>query len=110
MTTFSRSPARLKGLAALVIGGLALSACATTPMGGSAVGPAVFNADDFAWSTRAGQASIEGRVAFAQDGRVFQCAGNVGLIPEWRRRSRRRPGRRGARPIGRRAGRRLSLL
>lgn len=33
MTTFSRSPARLKGLAALVIGGLALSACATTPMG-----------------------------------------------------------------------------
>ena len=52
MTTFSRSPARLKGLAALVIGGLALSACATTPMGGSAVGPAVFNADDFAWSTR----------------------------------------------------------
>lgn len=34
MTTFSRSPARLKGLAALVIGGLALSACATTPMGG----------------------------------------------------------------------------
>jgi hypothetical protein len=37
---------------------LTLSACATTPMGGSAVGPAVFNADDFAWSTRAGQASI----------------------------------------------------
>ncbi|SJM49368.1 hypothetical protein FM111_01785 [Brevundimonas diminuta 3F5N] len=84
MTTFSRSPARLKGLAALVIGGLALSACATTPMGGSAVGPAVFNADDFAWSTRAGQASIEGRVAFVQDGRAFQCAGNIGLIPDTR--------------------------
>ncbi|MBN9478691.1 MAG: hypothetical protein J0I52_00495 [Bordetella sp.] len=84
MTNASRPPVPLKGLAAIVIGGLALSACATTPMGGSAVGPAVFNADDFAWSTRAGQASIEGRVAFVQDGRAFQCVGNVGLIPDAR--------------------------
>ncbi|AYG94364.1 hypothetical protein D8I30_03555 [Brevundimonas naejangsanensis] len=70
-------------LAAVLAGGLALSACATTPMGGAA-GPAVFSADDFAWSTRAGQASIEGRVAFAQDGKTFHCVGNVGLIPDTR--------------------------
>lgn len=84
MTTSSRSPVPFKGLVAVALGGLALSACATTPMGGAAVGPAVFNADDFAWSARAGQASIEGRVAFVQDGRAFQCAGNVGLIPDTR--------------------------
>lgn len=70
-------------LVAVVAGGLALSACATTPMGGPA-GPAVFSADDFAWSTRAGQASIEGRVAFAQGGKTFHCVGNVGLIPDTR--------------------------
>lgn len=70
-------------LAAVLAGGLALSACATTPMGGAA-GSAVFSADDFAWSTRAGQASIDGRVAFAQDGRAFHCVGNVGLIPDTR--------------------------
>jgi hypothetical protein len=68
-------------LVAVLAGGLALGACATTPMGGG-VGSADFNADAFAWSTRAGQASIDGRVAFAQDGRAFHCVGNVGLIPD----------------------------
>ncbi|WP_292035444.1 MULTISPECIES: hypothetical protein [unclassified Brevundimonas] len=68
-------------LAAILAGALALSACATTPVGGGA-SPAEFSADAFAWSTRAGQASIEGRVAFAQDGQAFSCVGNVGLIPD----------------------------
>lgn len=68
-------------LAAILAGALALSACATTPVGGGA-SPAEFSADAFAWSTRAGQASIEGRVAFAQDGQTFSCVGNVGLIPD----------------------------
>jgi len=68
-------------LAAVVAGALALSACATTPMSGG-TSPAEFSADAFAWSTRAGQASIEGRVAFVQDGQTFSCVGNVGLIPD----------------------------
>ena len=70
-------------LAAVLAGALALGACATTPMGGApTAGSSEFSADAFAWSTRAGQASIEGRVAFAQDGRSFHCVGNVGLIPD----------------------------
>ena len=68
-------------LAAVVAGALALSACPTTPMSGG-TSPAEFSADAFAWSTRAGQASIEGRVAFVQDGQTFSCVGNVGLIPD----------------------------
>ncbi|MGO4409153.1 MULTISPECIES: hypothetical protein [unclassified Brevundimonas] len=75
-----RRPSSSIALVAVLAGGLALSACATTPMGG-ATGSA-FSADDFAWSTRAGQASIEGRVAYAQNGRTFRCVGNVGLIPD----------------------------
>jgi hypothetical protein len=70
-------------LAAIMATGLALGACATTPTGGvSGGGSTEFSADAFAWSTRAGQASIEGRVAFAQDGQSFHCVGNVGLIPD----------------------------
>ena len=70
-------------LAAIMATGLALGACATTPMGGmNGGGSTEFSADAFAWSTRAGQASIEGRVAFAQDGKTFNCVGNVGLIPD----------------------------
>ena len=70
-------------LAAAAVAGLTLAACATTPMGGATgAGSTEFSADAFAWSARAGQASIEGRVAFAQDGKSFQCVGNVGLIPD----------------------------
>ncbi|MGH7028404.1 hypothetical protein [Brevundimonas sp.] len=69
-------------LVAVLAGGLALSACATMPMGGGTAASTEFSADAFAWSTRAGQASIEGRVAFAQDGKTFHCVGNVGLIPD----------------------------
>ncbi len=69
-------------LVAVLAGGLTLGACATTPLGGATGGATEFSADAFAWSTRAGQASIEGRVAYAQDGRTFHCVGNVGLIPD----------------------------
>ena len=72
---------RLTALAAAAAAGLTLAACATTPMGGGTTSSA-FSAEAFAWSTRAGQASINGRVAFAQDGRSFHCVGNVGLIPD----------------------------
>lgn len=77
-------------IVAVALGG-ALAACETTPMdggfGGSpwprpAPGPAVFNAEDFAWSTRAGGASIDGRIDYRRNGRNFDCTGSVGLTPD----------------------------
>lgn len=76
------SRSRRSAVAAVLLAAAALSACATAPMGGATSRSAAFSADDFAWSTRAGQASIAGRVAFSQDGREFACAGSVGLIPD----------------------------
>lgn len=66
---------------------VSLSACETVPMGdfGSGLGPppaaAPFNAEDFAWSTRAGRGSIEGRVTYRRDGQAFDCTGSVALTP-----------------------------
>lgn len=77
-------------LVAVTLGG-ALAACETAPMDGGfggapwprpAPGPAVFNADDFAWSTRSGGASIDGRVDYRRNGRNFDCTGSVGLTPD----------------------------
>ena len=68
-------------LAAVLAGALALGACATTPMGGApTAGSSEFSADAFAWSTRAGQASIEGRVAYAQDGKTFRVGDHSGAV------------------------------
>ena len=75
-------------IAALALGG-ALAACETVPMDGgfgpgpgSGPAPAVFRADDFAWSTGSGSASIEGRIDYRRNGRVFDCTGSVGLTPD----------------------------
>ncbi|MBW8303548.1 MAG: hypothetical protein K0M78_06335, partial [Brevundimonas sp.] len=75
-------------LAVLALGG-ALAACETVPMDrgfgpGPRSGPALteFRADDFAWSTRAGGASIEGRIDYRRNGRTFDCTGSVGLTPD----------------------------
>jgi hypothetical protein len=61
-----------------------LAACAPTtyPGGAPVAGPAVFNTADFAWSDRVGQASIEGRVAYRQDGKAWTCAASAGLTPD----------------------------
>ncbi len=71
-------------LAIAVLGGL-LAACETTPMGGG-MGPpppsAAFRADDFAWSTGAGRASIDGRVDYRRDGQAYDCTGSVALTPD----------------------------
>ena len=81
-----RKPAPL--IAALVLGG-ALAACATAPVDGGfgpgpgpAPAPGVFRADDFAWSTRTGSASIDGRIDYRRNGRTFDCTGSVGLTPD----------------------------
>ncbi|MCS6627454.1 hypothetical protein N0B44_31570 [Roseibacterium beibuensis] len=75
-------------LAVMAVGG-SLAACETVPMeGGFGPGPrtgpapAVFRADDFAWSTRSGRASIEGRIDYRRGGRGFDCTGSVGLTPD----------------------------
>lgn len=73
-----RLSSRKLALSAVVAGGLALAACATTP---TPQDSAEFSTAAFAWSAQPGQGVIEGRVSFVQDGKSFDCAGNVGLIP-----------------------------
>ncbi len=66
--------------------GAVLAACETVPVGDYGPGPgptsAAFNAEDFAWSTRSGRGSIEGRVDFSRDGQSFDCTGSVALTPD----------------------------
>lgn len=70
----------------VALGAAALAACAPmsapAPVGGGGGLSSSFNAADFAWSTRAGEASVEGRVDYRANGQVFDCIGSVGLIPE----------------------------
>jgi len=59
-----------------------LAACAPAPGPAGYGAPAAFSAADFDWSTRAGTASIEGRVAYGRDGQSFACTGSVALTPD----------------------------
>lgn len=68
--------------ACAVVLAAAVSACATAPAPIYAAPSSAFNAEDFAWSARGGQASIEGRVQYRQDGRAYSCTGSAGLTPE----------------------------
>jgi hypothetical protein len=79
----------IPALIAVVMLGGALAACETVPMNGgfgpgprSGPAPGVFRADDFTWSTRSGSASIDGRIDYRRNGRVFDCTGSVGLTPD----------------------------
>ena len=85
--TTSRRPL-LPLIAAVALGGV-LAACETVPRdrgfgpGPGPVGaPGVFRADDFAWSTATGRASIDGRIDYRRNGRVFTCTGSIGLTPD----------------------------
>ena len=60
----------------------ALGACAPVPGPMAYAPPAGFNAADFGWSARQGNAGIEGRVAYGRDGRNFACTGSVALTPD----------------------------
>ncbi len=81
---FGRSrPTALLSLASLSL--LAVTACAPTL--GEGMGPppppaSAFNPDAFGWSTRQGQASIEGRINYNRGGTAFACTGSVVLTPE----------------------------
>jgi len=59
-----------------------LAACAPVPGPAAYGAPAAFDAADFGWSTQAGTAGIEGRVAFGRDGESFDCTGSVALTPD----------------------------
>ena len=76
-----RFPRPVLAIAAL---GSLLAACQTVPMGGfgGPPSPAPFRADDFAWSARQGQASIDGRVDFRREGQSYGCSGSVALTPD----------------------------
>ena len=74
----TRPSSRSCALAAALVGGLIVSACATTPAPRAS---ANFSTEAFAWSAQPGQGVIEGRISFSQEGKKFDCAGNVGLIP-----------------------------
>lgn len=71
-------------LVALLAVGAVLAGCETLPMGDFRAPPPsrAFNAADFAWSARQGQASIDGRVDYRREGRAFTCTGSVALTPD----------------------------
>lgn len=71
----------IRPLAALAAVAAVLAACAPTPGPVGAV-PAAFQPDAFAWSQRGGQAAIEGRVTYTQDGKAFACVASAGLTPD----------------------------
>lgn len=70
---------------AIAAAGALATACETVPVGGGfgpPPGPAPFRAEDFSWSTRAGGASIDGRIDYRRDGRSYDCTGSVALTPD----------------------------
>lgn len=77
-------PASRPALSLIALAAVALAGCETLPSNGfgGAPGPAAFNAEDFAWSTLSGRASIDGRVDYRRDGQAFACTGSVGLTPD----------------------------
>ncbi len=85
-----------EGLVAAVACG-ALGACAYTPtplegpteLTSASSAPGPFRAEDFAWSTRGGSASIQGELTYHGGGQRYVCeGGDVILTPEtaWSRR------------------------
>lgn len=74
----------LRPLLALTAVAALTGACATAPTGARPLPPPSggFQADDFAWSARAGQSSINGRIEYRQGGQSYRCTGSVGLTPE----------------------------
>lgn len=70
-------------LIAVLAAGAVLAGCETLPVGDFGGPPSrAFNAEDFAWSSRQGQASIDGRVDYRREGQAFTCTGSVGLTPD----------------------------
>ena len=71
---------------AAVVAPLTLLAAGCAPTSGPGPwgppSPAAFNVADFAWSSRPGQASINGLVDYRREGRAYSCTGAVALTPD----------------------------
>jgi hypothetical protein len=78
-----RSSLSILALAAIAVTG---AGCAPTSMDVLPPPPpppsSAFNAAAFGWSAQAGQAGIEGTVAFRRDGTAYACTGSVALTPD----------------------------
>jgi hypothetical protein len=73
----------VRPLAAAVLLAAAVAACAPLPpAGGFGPPPGAFNVQDFAWSARGGQASVEGRITYAAEGRRHACIRTAALTPD----------------------------
>ena len=76
----------MKRILLIVLGSAALAACeTTTPVPPPPPAPAAtsFHEENFAWSARAGTASISGSVVYRSGGHRFSCASQpVILIPD----------------------------
>lgn len=72
----------LFALALLAAGAAACAPLAPMEYYGPPPPAAMFSAEDFGWSTRAGQASIDGQVRFMRDGQAYECTGAVALTPD----------------------------
>lgn len=73
-----------RSVLALAVLALSTAACATGPVPGGygpPPGPALFRADDFAWSQMQGRATVEGRVDYQRNGQAARCTGSAGLTP-----------------------------
>lgn len=70
----------------LAIAAVAVLGAACAPTTGSmpygAPLSTAFNAGAFAWSATTGQAIINGRVTYRQDGQAYDCTGSVALTPD----------------------------
>lgn len=67
---------------AAALAAAAVSACATAPYSTGPAPATAFDAEAFAWSQRGGQAAIEGRIAYRQDGQSYNCLASAGLTPD----------------------------
>ena len=71
----------LLALAAVAVLGTACAPTTGSMPYGAPVSTA-FNAEAFAWSAGTGQAVINGRINYRQDGQVYDCTGSVALTPD----------------------------
>ncbi len=73
----------VRSILAVVALTVATAACTTT---GPAYGPpppaSAFDPAAFGWSTRQGQAIIEGRVNYRRENTIYGCTGSVALTPD----------------------------
>lgn len=69
----------------LTVAALAAGAAACSTVPAPSFGPppsTAFDTGAFGWSTRQGQAAIDGRVSYRREGVTYGCTGSVAVTPE----------------------------